>query len=298
MKRRRSIAVGTAAIGVIFACLLFVARDSEQRAVERTRRALRREGFRTDLSDFDLRASPEMRQRAAALTRGKFSRTAGGDSNYGWSSLSRGEHPDLMTGVASGAALVLWKQEQLFFFPASFPSWLGLEPGGDLWPAMRAVLNENRADLDKACEAALSGPIRFNLEASDGNAMLLPHLAALTSLAQLLGTRAVVELHDNHRDAAWTNLMAVTRLVTAWDPEPVEISHLVRYDCTTTAYNLTWQALQAEGWGEQRLAALQREWDRVDFFERLPETAAFQGPVWSRHAEPNVRNPSARPAWQ
>jgi len=153
----------------------------------------------------------------------------------------------------------------------------GHGPGEDLWPALRAVFKENRADLDKACEAALSGPIRFNLEASDGNAMLLPHLTAVTSLAKLLSTRAVVELHDNHRDAAWTNLMAVTRLVTAWDPEPVDFSQMVRYDCTATAYNLTWLALQAEGWGEERLAGLQREWEAVDLLKRLPETAAFSG---------------------
>jgi len=107
--------------------------------------------------------------------------------------------------------------------------------------------------------------------------MLLPHLTAVTSLAKLLSTRAVVELHDNHRDAAWTNLMAVTRLVTAWDPEPVDFSQMVRYDCTATAYNLTWLALQAEGWGEERLAGLQREWEAVDLLKRLPETAAFSG---------------------
>ena len=182
-----------------------------------------------------------------------------------------------MTALARDAALVVWKQEQWFFYPYSYPSWPGHEHGGDVWPALRAVLNVNRADLDKACEAALSGPIRFNLEASHGNAMLLPHLPALRSLAQLLGTRAMVELRDNHRDAAWTNLMTVTRLVTAYDPEPVEISHLVRWALTTTAYNLTWQALQAESWGEERLAALQREWESVDFFKCLPETAAFSG---------------------
>lgn len=277
MKRRRVMVAATVAMGAIFICLLLVARDNEQRAVERTRRALRREGFKTELSDFDLRASPKMRRRAAALTRGEFSRTNRADPTYGWSSVSRVEHPELMTGVASDAALVVWKQEQLFFFPASYPPWPGHQPGGALWPALRALLNENRADLDKACEAALSGPIRFNLEASDGNAMILAHVAALRSLAQLLGTRAVVELHDNHKDSAWTNFMAATRLVTAWDAEPVEVSQLVRYGCTTTAYNLTWQALQADGWGEERLAALQREWEAVDFFKLLPETAAFTG---------------------
>ncbi len=277
MKRRQIIIAGAVAAGAVCAWLLGAAGGSEPKAVEQTRRSLRREGFKTDLSDFDFSASPELRQRAAALTRGEFSRTSYGSSRYGWSSVGRPDQPDLMTAVAGDAALVVWKQEQLFSYPDSYPSWSGHEHGGDVWPALRAALDENRADLDKACEAALSGPIRFNLEASHGNAMLLPHLAALKSLAQLLATRAMVELRDNHRDTAWTNLMTVTRLVTAYDPEPVEISHLVRWALTTTAYNLTWQALQAEGWGEERLAALQREWESVDFLKRLPETAAFSG---------------------
>ena len=124
MKRRRVIVAGTVAMGAIFACALLLAPDNEQRALERTRRALRREGFRGELSDFDFRASPDMRRRAAALTRGEFSRTPLANPTYGWSSLSRAEHPELMAGVASDAALVLRKQEQLFF-PAWYPSWPG-----------------------------------------------------------------------------------------------------------------------------------------------------------------------------
>src|SRR5512140_2569817 len=104
MKWRRIIMFGALAVAAIWACLLWVASDSDQRAVERTRRALRREGFKTDLSDFDFSAPAKMRQRAAALTRGEFSRTAVGDT-YGWSSLSRANQPDLMTGVARDAAL-------------------------------------------------------------------------------------------------------------------------------------------------------------------------------------------------
>ena len=40
--------------------------------------------------------------------------------------------------------------------------------------------------LDAACAAILSGPIRFNLDASRGGAMLLPHLAMLKDLTQAL----------------------------------------------------------------------------------------------------------------
>lgn len=120
------------------------------------------------------------------------------------------------------------------------------------------MLKERRAKLDAACAAALSGPIRFDLNAGAGNAMLLTHLPALKGLVQLLGARAVVGLHDGDNGSAWTNLLAATRLVTAWDPEPVETSHLVRFTCATIAFNATWQALQADGWSDARLAQLRR----------------------------------------
>jgi len=275
MKRRWIIAVGILALVALGTLLLWRSGGSEQRAVEETRRALRQQGLKTDLADFDFSTSDELRARAAALTRGEFSRTYNSDSNYGWGSLNRMEHPALLAVAGTDTAFVAWRQEKLLFHPNSYPSWPRHQPGGDLWPALRAALTENRMDLDSACEATLAGPIRFSLVARNGSAMLLPHLASLRSLAQVLGSRAVLELHDGNRDAAWTNLLASTRLVTAWDPEPAEVSHLVRYGCAAIAYDAIWQVLQASPWDDNRLARLQHEWESVDLLKGLPETEAF-----------------------
>ena len=83
-------------------------------------------------------------------------------------------------------------------------------------------------------------------------------------------------LHDGYLEESWTNLLACTRLSTAWEPEAVDISHFVRFACVTFAYEATWQALQTNGWSDEQLARLQHEWESVDFFKDLPETAAFQ----------------------
>jgi hypothetical protein len=106
--------------------------------------------------------------------------------------------------------------------------------------------------------------------------MLLPHLDMLKYLTQELERRTILALHDRNLDAAWTNLMAATRLVTAWEPEPAEISRVVRFGDTSLAFNAIWQALQTHGWPDERLARLQTEWELVDFFTNLPETAAFK----------------------
>jgi hypothetical protein len=50
---------------------------------------------------------------------------------------------------------------------------------------------------------------------------------------------------------------------------------LVRYGCAALVYNATWQTVQAGGWADDRLARLQQEWEAVDLFKGLPETAAF-----------------------
>lgn len=275
MSRRWIIAAGVVAATGVCALLLWTSGGNEQRAAEETRRVLRAQGFKTDLTDFDFSAADELRARAAALTRGEFSRTPPRDPGYGWQIMSRMEQPDLMAPVGTDAALVVSKQPKLVAYTSAYGSLPEERMGEDLWPALREKFAENAADLDSACSAALAGPIRFNLVASHGSAILLPHLAALRSLMQLLSTRTVLELHDGHADAAWTNLMAATRLVTAWDPEPAEVSEMIRFACTTMAFDLAWQALQAEDWNEGRLTSLQREWESVDFFKGLPETEAF-----------------------
>lgn len=255
-----------AASVVIVLCAFLLSRpdNSAQNAVEETRRALRRQGFKTDLSEFDFSASEELRAFATALTNATLLTHSRNPAAFNHRSVLMQSKPDLMTAVGANAAVVVWKQGKL-------PD----RSGEDLWPVLRAALGENHNELDAACRAALSGPIRFDLNARAGTGMLLPHLAALKTFAQTLETRAVLDLHDGNRDAAWTNLLALTRLATAYDPESVEITHLVRYACAAIAYNVSWQALQAGGWQDDRLAHLQKEWESVDFFRGLPETVAF-----------------------
>lgn len=70
-------------------------------------------------------------------------------------------------------------------------------------------------------------------------------------------------------------MLASTRLLTAWDTEPIEVSQLVRCGDVSIVFNTTWQVLQSDAWAEDRLVQLQREWESVDFFQKLPETQAY-----------------------
>jgi HEAT repeats len=215
--------------------------NAAQTSLQKTRLELRAQGFKTDLTNFDLSTSPDSRAREAIL------KAAGANHNSGRPT----EYPDLMEPTASNRAVVVWGQGSL---SRQNPS----------------------AEIDAACAAILAGPIQFNLDAAAGNYMLLPHLALLKQLTQTLNDRAMLALEEGNREAAWTNLLAATRLVTAWNPEPVEISQRVRVGNATLEFKATWQVLQTNGWTDSQLAQLQHEWETADFLSRLPEVEAFR----------------------
>ncbi|MFZ0827978.1 MAG: hypothetical protein WAO02_11200 [Verrucomicrobiia bacterium] len=260
---RSNIACILAVIGIISAGPPACADNAGQKAVEETRQSLRQQGFKTDLADFDFSMSAEMRAREAML------KATAPTNRF---SLPFVNHPNLMEAVGTNSAIVVWQQAML---KTPHPSWP--DNNDELtWEEFREAINANQPQIDAARAAVLSGPVRFHLVPGYGNAMRLPHLALLKNLTQTLRGRTVIALHEGNLDAAWTNLMAATRLVTAWEPEPVEISHLVRFGDTSLAFSAVWQALQTNGWTDEQLTRLQQEWESVNFFTNLPETAAFK----------------------
>jgi hypothetical protein len=247
MKPRVLLVVGLALAGLCGGALVLRARPDAQKEAEEARRSLRQQGFKTDLSDFDFSTDYETAARAAAFTNILYTRPA-----------------VLLQPCGTECAIVAWKQ-------ATFEE----QEGYQNLPPVEEVLATNQAKFDSACAAAMAGPIHFPLTAKHGSGMLLVHLAPLRSLAQALAVRTIIDLREERHNAAWTNLLALTRLGAAWEPEPCEISHLVRFNLARTAWNAAWQALQAHNWTDEQLLALQREWESLDFFRGLPETAAF-----------------------
>jgi hypothetical protein len=289
MKTHWKVGIGLAALGVAGAVFFLNSGHREQTAVEKTRLELRQQGFKTDLADFHLSAASELQARAEAFYQDRGVRPAPVLLN----------HADLMVPVGEHAAVVTWKQAELAH-PSGFAEHEYEHEAGaakNVWPVLRENLQQEQEHLDAAAAAALSGPIRFDLDARQGSGMLLPHLAGLRYYTQMLGCRAMLALHDRDTNAAWTNLLAATRIVTAWQTEPAEISQYIRADCLETVYDLTWQAMQAGDWPDERLAQLQREWEGLDLFGSLPDTIAFAGAchVALQQQERQRPPPSARP---
>ena len=227
---------------------------SLQQEVADTRRELREHGFKTDLADFNFQTDAATQARASALV----------IFGYKSSGNIQNESVDLMPRAADDAVSVVWNQY-----------WLKTGSKTIGWSDLNDSLETNRVLLDIACDAALSGPIRFNSEAGRGARMTFTHLPALEQLAESFNHRLLVALHEGYTDLAWTNLLAATRLVTAWEPEPDELSHKERFTLTAMAFAATWQALQAHQFSDAQLERLQTEWQSVNFFTNLAETVAF-----------------------
>ena len=275
MKQRWIIAAALVTVLAAVGLLAFFWPNAAQRDLDKTRRDLRQGGFQIDLSEFNFSASADERVRATALTNANLMSRSVRNETDARRNFFLQERFDLMPATGPGVAIVLWQQPNLPARSTPDPWASTPQTPSDLWATYREALDAGRIELDQGCAAALKGPIRFDLAPNRGVSMLLPHLANLRGLSQTLGVRTLVELHDGHRDLAWTNVLAVTRLATAWEPESTEISQLVRCGLATLAFETTWQALMAGGWSDAQLAQLQAEWQAVDFFKHLPETEAF-----------------------
>ena len=252
--------------------LLPHAASPELRDLANTRRALRRDGFKIDLQEFNLALSPELSRRAALLA--TTTRAAMTNRVRPFPIIEgMGDFPHL-TPVGKDAAIPTWKLGKLKNYRDV-----------DLWVELGEKLNANQARLETVRQAAVSGPIRFEPIGSRYPHALLPYLADLKSLANTFEALTMFSLRNGGRDAAWTNLLTVTCLATAYSPEPIEVSHLVRFGCMGFACDTTWNSLQAPGWTEAELALLQRRWEALELWSDLPETAAYSRAGMAAHCQ-------------
>ena len=223
--------------------------------VAHLRRAMRAQGFKTDLADFNYTNDAATQARVAKLMGFK-----------GWPELLNSENDEVvfLPAATNSAATVLWKLDSL-------------KVGTNIihWSVLHAILDPNLRALDSACDAALAGPIRFGRDASRGIQMFGLEPMCLQNLSELLDLRILLELHEGNPEAAWTNLLAATRLVTAYENEPTRLSQYVKVGMAGTAFAEAWQVLQQGNWPEEKLAALQQEWESADFFTNMIESTAI-----------------------
>ena len=90
--------------------------------------------------------------------------------------------------------------------------------------------------------------------------------------------------------------MALTRLATAWNIEPLEQAHYLRFFIGSNAERALWEALHSPGWTDPELARLQKEWETPDFFRDLPEIEACSRALVLDQQQRAAQNPPPPPA--
>jgi hypothetical protein len=96
-------------------------------------------------------------------------------------------------------------------------------------------------------------------------AILLPHLAVLKHLSQVLQLRASAELALGRTDEAFNDLMLMLDLSGACRDEPFLISHLVRVAQLQLAMQPLAEGLADHQWSEAQLRGLQDRLGQLDF---------------------------------
>src|SRR5260221_3367775 len=147
--------------------VLFSKSDTRaQRDLEATRRLLRQQGFKIDLSEFKFSTSPGVSRRAALLATTTWAAMTNQTLRSGPTLIGLPALPALMQPAGADSAIVIWKLPKLTS-----------QGSADEWPYLRQVLDKNRIRLDAAASAAMSGPIRFEPLGSPKPNPALPYLA-------------------------------------------------------------------------------------------------------------------------
>ena len=151
-------------------------------------------------------------------------------------------------------------------------------------PGTQPVIHEQKNQADSAREIlkamAAYDPViqeireasqrpysRFNLayDTPNPSVVLLPHLAVLKQLCQVLQLRALVELSLGQSEQASQDVELMFKLIDATRNEPVVIDLLVRFSETQFALQTIQYGMAKQAWSESQLKAFQQRLETINF---------------------------------
>lgn len=129
------------------------------------------------------------------------------------------------------------------------------------------LLKEYDPILDEIRAASRRPYARFNVRYEEPNPVniLLPHLAKLKSLVQVLSLKATAELRLNQTDAAIEDLNLAFYLTETIRKEPFLISQLVRCAHIQLAMQPLWEGMADHRWSESQLQVIEQKLRKFDF---------------------------------
>lgn len=133
------------------------------------------------------------------------------------------------------------------------------------------VLDELRAASHRPASRYL---VHYDLENPWG--ILLPHLAVVKSVSQLLNLKVSAELAATNTAAAFDDLRLMLRLVESLTPEPFLISELVNIAFLQFVMSTLWEGMTLQRWSERQLAEIQTRLAKLNFVETMQNSFAIE----------------------
>jgi len=171
------------------------------------------------------------------------------------------------------------------------------------WPSPRApaedvlkALSRFDAELVETHTAAMRPHVRFNtLLTEDGISTLIPHLAAMKSLGNVVALRSVALLAAGRADDAFADAKLAFRLSETVRGEAILISHLFRLAMHSIALRTVWEGLADHRWTDAQLAHWQADLAKRDFAAELRHAMAGERAFGNRAIEFIRRRPEMLP---
>lgn len=123
--------------------------------------------------------------------------------------------------------------------------------------ALLAVLKEYDADLEELRLASERPHSVFPVHYDENFYALLPHLAVLKGIGQLVRLRAVARMQAGQTNEALADVQFALRLSQSLKLEPLLISQLVRIAILNSVLQPLWEGLAQQRWTEAQLAEVQ-----------------------------------------
>lgn len=139
-------------------------------------------------------------------------------------------------------------------------------PGGDVLHA----LNKYRPVLDEIESASHRPYAIFPTHYQEGHLALLPYLATVKSLAQMLSLRAIASQAQNEPENAARDIKLVLYLGEALKSEPLLISQFVRLATIQLGLSAFWEGSCQHRWTEAQLSSLQAQFGAIHVLEGYP----------------------------
>jgi hypothetical protein len=283
-------------IGVILVALMaltFHSRRSPVGALAAYKAELRAKGEKLSAEELGFPRPPE--------SSGNLNLLLAGVSQLGSAQIDPGRL-ELMHFVSAGRVEVAWAQPQLAM--SSIPL---ANSNAAAWDIFCAQF-ESAADALQDIRVAVQIPPRYFF--NDPTNFLnqpKPPFVQLRIAAQWFMGDAIAALHASQLDRAREDIHALAQLAQFHRDDLTLVSQMMRVATAGLGLATTWEALQADGWSEQNLASMQKDWEAVDlatvFEKAIVGERAFGGAYFNylRDLNPRQRvaamrfgNPSGR----